>query len=109
MLGLLDNAMQLVFVIAAPILAVMFLAEFALALISRFSPQVQVFVLAMPIKSILAIFVLIFYIPTFIPFSERQFLTFENYIGQLYQLLKFGERIEPPKIIPSVPREGGAK
>ena len=38
----------------------MFLAEFALAMVSRFAPQIQVFILAMPIKSILAIFVLIF-------------------------------------------------
>ena len=32
----------------------MFLAEFALAMISRFAPQIQVFILAMPIKSALA-------------------------------------------------------
>jgi type III secretion protein T len=109
MLGLLDNAMRLVFVIAAPILAVMFLAEFSLALISRFSPQVQVFVLAMPIKSILAIFVLIFYVPTFMPFSERQFVTFETYIGRLYQILKFGEKIERPGITPPAPSQGGPR
>lgn|SRR5262245_45927563 len=100
LLALLDNAMRLVFVIAAPILAVMFLAEFALALISRFSPQVQVFVLAMPIKSILAIFVLIFYIGTFMPFSERQLLAVENYVARLYQILDFGEKVDLPKITP---------
>ena len=48
-------------VLAGPLVAVMFLSEFALAIVSRFSPQVQVFVLAMPIKSALAIFMLIFY------------------------------------------------
>ena len=64
-----------------------------------FAP-VQVFVIAMPIKSILAIFVLVFYIQFFMPFAERQFVTFENYIGRLYQILKFGEKPEPPKVIP---------
>jgi type III secretion protein T len=95
-LGLFDNAMRLTFVIAAPVLAIMFLAEFALAVISRFAPQVQVFVLAMPIKSILAIFVLIFYIPTLLPFAERQLVSSERYVGQLYELLKFGETIKLP-------------
>jgi type III secretion protein T len=96
-LGLFDNAMRLAFVIAAPVLAIMFLAEFALAIISRFSPQVQVFVLAMPVKSILAIFVLIFYIQTLLPFAERQLVSSERYVGQLYELLRSGEKIELPR------------
>ena len=48
-------------VLSGPLVAAMFLSEFALAIVSRFSPQVQVFVLAMPIKSAIAIFMLIFY------------------------------------------------
>jgi type III secretion protein T len=113
-LGLFDNAMRLTFVIAAPILAIMFLAEFALAVISRFAPQVQVFVLAMPIKSILAIFVLIFYIPTLLSFAERQFVGSERYVGQLYELLRLGDKIELPKFTtpspaPSAPPQGGRK
>ncbi len=95
-LSLFDHAMRLAFVIAGPILAVMFLAEFALAIISRFAPQIQVFVLAMPIKSVLAVFVLIFYLPIFLPFAEHEFVTFEKYVGQLYQILKFGEKIQLP-------------
>src|SRR5262249_36951921 len=47
MLGLFDEAMRLAFVLAVPVVAIMFVAEFALAMISRFSPQIQVFVLAM--------------------------------------------------------------
>ena len=39
----------------------MFLAEVGLALVSRFAPQLQVFFLAMPIKSALALLVLILY------------------------------------------------
>jgi type III secretion protein T len=98
-LSLFDHAMRLAFVIGAPILGVMFVAEFALAIINRFSPQIQVFVLAMPIKSVLAIFMLIFYVPVFMPYAERQFASFEKYIGQLYEILKFGEKIELPKTL----------
>jgi type III secretion protein T len=108
-LGLFDNAMRLTFVIAAPVLAVMFLAEFALAVISRFAPQVQVFILAMPIKSVLAIFVLILYFPILLSFAERQLVSSERYVGQLYELLKFGEKIKLPAgtPAPSAPPERG--
>src|SRR5690606_40982700 len=44
-LAVADNGMRILAIIAAPIVAVMFLAEAALALISRFAPQVQVFIL----------------------------------------------------------------
>jgi type III secretion protein T len=53
-------------------------------------------VLAMPIKSILAIFILAFYMPIFMPFAQRQFPSFENYMGQLYEILKFGEKVGHP-------------
>ena len=60
-LALLDSAFELMFLLASPLILVMFVAEFALAMVSRFAPQIQVFILAMPIKSALAIFLLIFY------------------------------------------------
>ncbi|MNL71828.1 flagellar biosynthesis protein FliR [compost metagenome] len=46
---------------AAPAVIAMFLAEVGLALVSRFAPQLQVFFLAMPIKSALALLVLVLY------------------------------------------------
>ena len=45
----------------APVIVAMFLAELGLALVSRFVPQLQVFFLAMPIKSALALLVLVLY------------------------------------------------
>lgn len=107
-LSLFDNAMRLIFVIAVPILALMFLAELALAIVSRFAPQVQVFILAMPIKSLLAGIILVFYMPTFMAFAERQFDLSQGYIEQLYELLKAGEKINLPLAPPSgVPERGG--
>ena len=44
--------------LAAPAMLVMLLSELSLALVSRFAPQLQVFFLAMPIKSALGIFIL---------------------------------------------------
>ena len=62
-LGILDRLMRMVVVLSAPLIVSMFLAEFALALVSRFAPQLQVFFLAMPIKSGLSVLLLIFYGP----------------------------------------------
>lgn len=83
-----DNSMRMIFIVAGPIVAIMFLAEFALALISRFAPQLQVFVLAMPIKSILAIFVLIFYLSRILPFAVDQLAGMEPQFGWLYDALE---------------------
>jgi len=55
--------------LAAPVLLAMFLAELGLALVSRFAPQLQVFFLAMPIKSALGLFVLMVYGSTMFDYS----------------------------------------
>ncbi|MEK7346586.1 MAG: type III secretion system export apparatus subunit SctT [Pseudomonadota bacterium] len=54
----LNRMLQHCLLLAAPAMLVMLLAELSLALISRFTPQLQVFFLAMPIKSALGIFML---------------------------------------------------
>lgn len=64
---LLEGILKLVRVallLAAPAIVAMFLAEMGLALVSRFVPQLQVFFMAMPIKSALAILVLMLYMAT---------------------------------------------
>jgi len=62
-LGMFDRLLRMIVVLSAPLIVAMFLSEFALALVSRFAPQLQVFFLAMPIKSALSILLLIFYGP----------------------------------------------
>jgi type III secretion protein T len=61
LLGQLDQFMRLAMLYGAPVIVAMFLSELGLALVSRFVPQLQVFFLAMPIKSALALLVLILY------------------------------------------------
>lgn len=104
MLALADKALRLVVVLAGPIVAVMFLAEFALAMVSRFAPQIQVFILAMPIKSILAIFVLIFYFSVLLPNAASQLNGLQGYAAQLYGMLRAGETLLP---VPQNPGGGG--
>jgi type III secretion protein T len=59
LLGLLDSVMLLTLLLAGPALVAMFMSEMGLALISRFAPQLQVFFLAMPLKSAVGILVLV--------------------------------------------------
>ena len=81
----LDQLARLVHIavlLSAPAIVAMFLAEIGLALISRFVPQLDVFFLAMPIKSALAILVLLVYLPTLFDYgfeyirAQRDVLTF---------------------------------
>jgi type III secretion protein T len=97
-LSIADNAMRIVIIVAGPIVAVMFLAEFALAMVSRFAPQVQVFILAMPIKSALAIFILIFYFSRLLPYAADQLSVFEPYMSRYYDVMRFSseQAVSPP-------------
>jgi len=57
--------------LAAPAIVAMFLSEVGLALISRFVPQLDVFFLAMPIKSALAVLVFLLYLPTLFHYASE--------------------------------------
>ncbi|MFD0669024.1 type III secretion system export apparatus subunit SctT [Ramlibacter sp. MAHUQ-53] len=59
-------------VLSAPAIVAMFLSEMGLALVSRFVPQLQVFFMAMPIKSALALLVLILYMTTLFDYTGSQ-------------------------------------
>ena len=61
-LGQFDHIFRSILLFSLPAVITMLLAELGLALVSRFTPQLQVFFLAMPIKSALALFVLVLYI-----------------------------------------------
>lgn len=61
LLELMDGYMRLAVLLSAPVIFCMFLAEAGMALVSRFVPQLQVFFLAMPVKSGLAMLVFAIY------------------------------------------------
>lgn len=71
-----DDLMYTIFLLGAPLVAVMFLAEFGLALVGRFAPQLNVFFLAMPIKSGIAIMVLILYVSILTDYLTDEFFSF---------------------------------
>lgn len=69
-LGQLDRLLRTAILFAAPAMVAMFLAELGLALVSRFTPQLQVFFVAMPIKSAVATLVLLLYAATLFEYAS---------------------------------------
>ncbi len=78
-LGLLDNIMGLIITYSAPIIIAMFIAEFGLGLMNRFSPQLNVFFLAMPVKSGIASVLIVFYLVFLLGFLKGQIMTPEKW------------------------------
>ncbi len=56
-----------IILLGSPMLMMMFLCEFGLALVNRFSPPLNVFILAMPLKSMVSIFIMWAMFQTLIP------------------------------------------
>lgn len=102
-LKIMDSGMRLMFVLAAPAIAIMFLAEFSLAIVSRFAPQLQVFILAMPIKSALALMILIFYFSTMFEVAYKNSSFFEPYVQQLFAIMNVGDKAAQSITWPTVP------
>jgi len=85
LLAQLDRLMTLCMLYGAPVIVAMFLAELGLALVSRFVPQLQVFFLAMPIKSALAILVLIMYSATLFDLGRGAIDDLADIVPSLHQ------------------------
>ncbi|EGQ8233391.1 EscT/YscT/HrcT family type III secretion system export apparatus protein [Vibrio parahaemolyticus] len=78
-----QQLMWLGVLMSAPLVLAMFLAEFGLALISRFAPQLNVFFLAMPIKSAIASVLLIVYLG----------LMMDHFEALFYGITRFGDQL----------------
>lgn len=69
--------------LAAPVIISMFITEFGIALISRSAPQLNVFILAMPIKSGVAAAILVVYVSTILTLARKH----DEGIPQIFQAL----------------------
>ena len=93
-LRILDHYMLLAVLLASPVILVMFLAEMGLALLSRFVPQLQVFFLAMPIKSALAM--LMFALYAVVLFDHVELVIRESTEGALSSLHEMLRGVRSP-------------
>jgi len=88
LLSMADRGTETIVIYALPVVALMFLTEFALALVSRFTPQVQVFILSMPIKSALAMFILIVYFSRLLDAANFDLMLVRNGLEELISALR---------------------
>lgn len=88
----LNRLAMLALLLAAPVMIAMLMSELGLALVSRFAPQLQVFFLAMPIKSALALFVLVIYSSTLFDYSLAPIRELATWVDRLDPLLRPGAR-----------------
>lgn len=77
-LGVVDGVVGYVVLFAAPLVIAMFLAEFGLGLVNRFSPQLNVFFLAMPVKSAVASLIILLYLGVLTGLLQDQFVNREK-------------------------------
>ncbi len=87
-LGLLDRFMRLAVVVAGPAAVVMLLTELSLALVSLFAPQLQVFTLAMGVKSGVAMFVLAVYVVMLFEHLMPEVFAFKQALRELREVLQ---------------------
>ncbi len=83
-----EQLMQVVnlgLLLAAPAIVAMLLAEIGLALISLAVPQLQVFFLAMPIKSALVLMLLLFYLGTLFEYGGEQIERLREIVPLLHE------------------------
>ncbi len=70
-LGKVDELMRTAVLLAAPFLIAIFLVDFSLGIVNRFTPQLNVFFLSMPIKSGVASFLLVLYLATIVAYYVK--------------------------------------
>jgi type III secretion protein T len=86
-LARLDDMMALGFLLASPILITLFLSELGLGLINRFAPQLNVFFLAMPVKSGVGLLILILYLQFLLTYIQDLFIQRFDIFGLLRQVV----------------------
>ncbi len=84
-MGQFDMIVTLAVWMAAPVMICMFITEWGIALISRSAPQLNVFILAMPIKSAVALSILVVYVATLMALGKHNALKVPEFIHLLGQ------------------------
>jgi type III secretion protein T len=87
-LARIDEMMALALLLVSPMLIALFLSELGLGLINRFAPQLNVFFLSMPIKSGVAMAILIVYLQFLLLFIKDNFVQRADIFTLLRQVVK---------------------
>jgi type III secretion protein T len=83
MAGTLTRLGRLLVAISAPVILACFSVDLGMGLINRFTPSLNVFIISLPIKSALAVFMIAVYSSFLMPFFDKQFLVSEQIITMM--------------------------
>lgn len=83
----LDFLMMVTVVLAGPIVLGMFISEFSFALVNRFTPSLNVFILSMPVKSAVSLILLVMYIQLFYHYLDKNTQSMEEIFLELNGVL----------------------
>lgn len=86
-LEVLDGLMKNIVLFAAPVAILMFLVEFGLGMMNKFAPQLNVFSLSMPLKSGIAVFVIILYFSTLVILFKNHIIENEKLLYLLHKII----------------------
>lgn len=82
-----DFLLEQALLVCAPFVLICLLCDIALGLMNRFAPQLNVFILSMPIKSGICALLIIFYVGPFLDHSQRLFNHIAEVINRLNVIL----------------------
>ncbi len=84
----LDDIMRLAFVVGGPVIIAMFLGDAVLAAITRFAPQLNVFVLSMGVKSAIFVVFMPIYAVFMLDYMANAFVPLSDVIEQLGAMIR---------------------
>lgn len=90
LIGVFSTVFATGFKIAAPIVAAVLITDIALGTISRMVPQLNIFVIGMPLKILLGLFVILVTIPAFITIMKGLFSLMDSSVLDFIKDLKPG-------------------
>ncbi len=85
--GQVSNLLLLIVIFSGPIIIACLIADLSLGLINRFASQLNVYILAMPIKSAIACFLAIFYLAMLLKFIQPRLYEIVNMLQGVASLL----------------------
>ncbi len=88
MLQQFDELIYTTLLLAGPIIIMMFLIDVGLGLVGRILPQLNIFMLAMPVKSAVAFLMLIYYVTFIATYMKDNFFKMEVSLTLLQRLLQ---------------------
>jgi type III secretion protein T len=87
LMALINGTFTYLILYSAPFVAVLLIADFSMAMLSVYSPQLQVFVLAIPAKCLIGLAFLVIYLPTLWEHMSLRLQMFTDLIPSIKVLL----------------------